>query len=218
MRDALDPLPAELGSDAPIELDDVVSIGDDEYLAYGTAGTGARDAAKALVDALPHWESVSFRSSPNGAPKPFELHLVDPPLVSTITALGGSLDDVLIEDGDFRTTVHLSPSADVRRVIERVESTYAGAEMLRCVQVQRDDEAVSATGRQVRDALTDRQRSALEAAYHSGYFEWPREADGETVAASLGVAPPTFHQHLRKAERAVLDAIIGADGVGVDPE
>jgi predicted DNA binding protein len=58
--------------------------------------------------------------------------------------------------------------------------------------------------------LTERQHQALEAAFHSGFFEWPRESTGEDVAASLGVAPPTFHQHLRKAERKVFDHLLSA--------
>jgi PAS domain S-box-containing protein len=213
MRDVFDSLLSEMDDDDVVEFHDVVSVGDDEYLAYGTASAGARDAVHALVDADPQYEAVTFRSNPRGDPEPFELRLVDPPIVSTITGLGGYLDEVRIDGGDFRTTVHLSPSVDVRRVIERVEAAYPGAEMLRCVQVERDEEDVTATSRRLRDALTDRQRTALEVAYHSGYFEWPRAANGETVAASMGVAPPTFHQHLRKAEQTVFDAVIGTDGV-----
>jgi predicted DNA binding protein len=41
-------------------------------------------------------------------------------------------------------------------------------------------------------------------------FEWPREASGEDVAETIGVASPTFHQHLRKAERKVFDAVFSS--------
>ncbi len=33
------------------------------------------------------------------------------------------------------------------------------------------------------------------------------------VAASLGVSSPTFHQHLRKAERKVFDSLLGGSAV-----
>jgi predicted DNA binding protein len=56
--------------------------------------------------------------------------------------------------------------------------------------------------------LTDRQQSAFEAAYGAGFFEWPREATGEEVADSLWVAPPTFHQHLRKGQRRVFESLL----------
>ena len=216
MRDVFEPLPVEMEPEAAIDLETFVSVGDDRYLAYGTVTEGARDAVHAFVDALEHWRAVSFQSRRDGEPESFELQLDDPPMMSTIANLGGYLDGLLIEGGDFRTTVHLSPSVDVRRVIERVESAYPGAEMLRCVQVPRERSDVSSTRRRLADALTARQQSALEAAYHAGYFEWPRDADGEAVAASLGVAPPTFHQHLRKAQAAVFDAVVGADGAVVD--
>lgn len=52
--------------------------------------------------------------------------------------------------------------------------------------------------------LTDRQQSALEAALCSGLFEWPRE----DVAASLGIAPATSHQHLRTAQRQVFESLL----------
>ncbi|MFC7046301.1 helix-turn-helix domain-containing protein [Halobacteriaceae archaeon GCM10025711] len=59
--------------------------------------------------------------------------------------------------------------------------------------------------------LTDRQRAALEAAYFSGYFDWPRGSTAEEIADSLGISSPTFHQHFRKAERKLLESIL-ADG------
>jgi predicted DNA binding protein len=56
--------------------------------------------------------------------------------------------------------------------------------------------------------LTDRQREVLTVAYHSGFFEWPRASTGEEVADRIGVAPPTFHKHVRTAERKLLAALL----------
>jgi len=58
-----------------------------------------------------------------------------------------------------------------------------------------------------RDRLTDRQVAALRTAHELGYFERPRGATGEEVARRLGVAPSTFTEHLRRAQRKVLDAV-----------
>ncbi|WP_431358867.1 helix-turn-helix domain-containing protein [Halovenus amylolytica] len=55
--------------------------------------------------------------------------------------------------------------------------------------------------------LTDRQRTCLETAVYSGYFEWPRDASAEDVAKSIGVSPPTFHEHLRKAQKDVFSSL-----------
>ena len=112
----------------------------------------------------------------------------------------------------YRLTVHLAPSADVRRIIEAVEAAYPGAELLRRRQIDRARDDIQRLQRRLVADLTDRQQTALEAAYHGGHFEWPRAATGEAIAESMGVAPPTFHQHLRKAERKVFDALFSAPG------
>jgi len=39
----------------------------------------------------------------------------------------------------------------------------------------------------------------VECALEGGYFEWPRDADSEAVAAELGVSRATFLKYFRKA-------------------
>jgi len=51
--------------------------------------------------------------------------------------------------------------------------------------------------------LTERQRTVLDAALELGYYENPRQATHEDVAAELGVAPSTVGEHLRKIESRV---------------
>lgn len=56
--------------------------------------------------------------------------------------------------------------------------------------------------------LSTRQRGALEAALDLGYYEVPREASHEDVADTLGCAPSTAAEHLRKAESKVLRNVL----------
>ncbi|ELY84164.1 helix-turn-helix domain-containing protein [Natrinema altunense] len=56
-------------------------------------------------------------------------------------------------------------------------------------------------------ALTARQRETLRVARELGYFDVPRSAGVEDVAAELDCAPGTAAEHLRKAEAAVVDAL-----------
>lgn len=49
--------------------------------------------------------------------------------------------------------------------------------------------------------LTDKQLAALRAAYHSGYFERPRECSATEIADSLGIAHSTFLRHLRAGQK-----------------
>ncbi|QPV64865.1 helix-turn-helix domain-containing protein [Halosimplex litoreum] len=64
-------------------------------------------------------------------------------------------------------------------------------------------------GGRLLDALTSRQREVLEAAVDVGYYEAPREATHEDVAAAAGCSPATAGEHLQKVERAVFGALVG---------
>lgn len=55
--------------------------------------------------------------------------------------------------------------------------------------------------------LTDRQRTALLAAYELGYYEIPRETTTEDIAAAVGVERRTAEDHLRRAERKLVGAL-----------
>jgi hypothetical protein len=57
-------------------------------------------------------------------------------------------------------------------------------------------------------SLTDRQREVLTVAAEKGYYEVPREAGVETVAAELDCAKSTAAAHLRKAEASLVDAYL----------
>ncbi|WP_436925719.1 helix-turn-helix domain-containing protein [Halosimplex amylolyticum] len=54
------------------------------------------------------------------------------------------------------------------------------------------------------EQLTDRQREILRVAFEEGYYEVPREASTEDVAAEVGVDPSTVAEHLQRAERNLL--------------
>lgn len=56
--------------------------------------------------------------------------------------------------------------------------------------------------------LSDRQAEVVETALQGGYYEWPREADAETLAADLDISHTTFLEHLRKAERTLLETAL----------
>jgi predicted DNA binding protein len=113
-----------------------------------------------------------------------------------------------VEDGDYHMTIHLPTPVAARRIIDAVQEAYPTARLLTRREPTRSDDALGRVRRTVAEDLTDRQRAALEAAVHSGFFEWPRDASGEDVAAALGVAPSTFHQHLRAAERKVFESLL----------
>jgi len=106
-----------------------------------------------------------------------------------VVSEGGFVEELLFEDGDFDLRVYVPPSGDVSAITEAVEGTYPTAQLLAKRQFPRSHDSMSELRQSLSEELTDRQQAVLEAAYHRGYFEWPRDASGEAVADSLGIAP-----------------------------
>jgi hypothetical protein len=206
IRDVFDALGVDASPPATIRVDQTVPLGDGRFLAYGETTEEGLATLRALVDAVPHWEAVTARERDGAAG--FELRLVDPPVLSAVAALGGALETSAIEDGDYRMRVRFAPGTDVRAFLEEIRESYPGAELLKQRQVTRRTEADDGSPRDPTADLTDRQRAALQVAFHAGFFEWPRDASGEDVARVLDVAPPTFHQHLRKAQQKVFGSLL----------
>ncbi|MFC7070798.1 bacterio-opsin activator domain-containing protein [Halobaculum lipolyticum] len=187
----------------PIRFDDAVPVGDDEFVVFGRTTAAGAASLRRVVDEHPSYESLRVRSAADG--RRFELSVSELPMLSAVASHGGSLQESVVEDGDYRLRVHLSPSTDARRVLEAIRETFPDASLLKRRQVTRSGGDPSTP----QADLTERQRAALAAAYHAGYFEWPRDATAEQVAESLGIAGPTLHQHLRKAQRAVFATVFG---------
>jgi PAS domain S-box-containing protein len=195
-----------IGED-PIRIDRAVPVSDDEFLLYGTTTEATVERMRTFAESRPEWEEVTTVSeTPDGVR--FELRLSEPPVLSVVASVGGSIEEAVIEGGDYRLTIHLPQGTDVQGVLDRIQDTYPQANPLARRQVTRSDEPARRLTRAWMDELTDRQRTALEAAYFSGIFEWPRHSSGEEVAESLGVSSPTFHQHVRAAEKKIFGALL----------
>jgi predicted DNA binding protein len=59
--------------------------------------------------------------------------------------------------------------------------------------------------------LTDRQRYVASEALARGYYDWPRGINNSDLADELGISRATLHEHLRKAERKLLSAVLADD-------
>jgi hypothetical protein len=58
------------------------------------------------------------------------------------------------------------------------------------------------------DGLTDRQDEALRIAYERGYFEIPRRATLDDVAAELGITPSSASERLRRAQTQLVEETV----------
>ncbi|WP_266080144.1 bacterio-opsin activator domain-containing protein [Haladaptatus caseinilyticus] len=126
-------------------------------------------------------------------------------LITTLADRGATIDRAEADEEGANATVELPTGTRIRQVIEEFRKALPDARLV----AQREQDRVEPTPTEFRptldESLTDRQWSALETAYLAGYFEWPRISTGEEVASSLDVTPPTFHQHLRRAQAKMVE-------------
>lgn len=191
-----------------VTIDEAIPVTDGDYLVYGTVTRDGADLLTAAVDKLAYWEDIDIRTDGSAEAATFEARLSDPPVLKALASAGGGLVTAGIDDGSYHMTLRLPPGADVRGVIDTVQTVYPSAEMLTRRQATREAAQEPTAVSDIYAGLTDRQSAVLRAAYHAGFFEWPRTVSGEGVADSLDIAPPTFHQHLRKAEKQVFDTLV----------
>nr|WP_233563585.1 PAS domain S-box protein [Haloarcula sp. Atlit-7R] len=205
--DVFEALDIGCGTEGTISLDHVSPLSDDEYIVYGTACSDATEIVDAITDTLPYWKEVTFVNE--GSPSHFEVQLSEPPVISAVASVGGSIERAVIKDGDYEMTIHVSPSAEARTVITAVKKAYPASQMLKRHQISRSGEEAK-NAHHILEDLTERQRTLLEAAYYAGFFEVPRRVSGEEVAETFDISSPTFHQHLRKAQKSVFDCLLSS--------
>lgn len=209
IREIADAIGAGTVPETPIELERTISVDENEFLVYGTVAEDGVSEVEQLAGTVPFWESVTVVGEHVDGVR-FELRLSDPPLMSTVASLGGSVRRAAIGE-DLRLTAQFPQDTDVREVVEALQNEYDSAEAVARRQVTERDERPGRLADVWSKELTDRQRTVVETAYFAGFFEWPRATSGEEVAASLDISGPTFSQHLRAAENKIFARLVGDD-------
>ncbi|MHC1681233.1 MAG: helix-turn-helix domain-containing protein [Methanomassiliicoccales archaeon] len=95
----------------------------------------------------------------------------------------------------------LGEQAELKRFLELVRPT---AERITNMTFKR----AAYQKQDVLSALTERQREAVIAAYHHGYYDYPKRISSEELSAKLKISKGTMMEHLRKAEGRILREIL----------
>ncbi|MFD1587877.1 bacterio-opsin activator domain-containing protein [Halorientalis brevis] len=132
----------------------------------------------------------------------FEFIVTDA-FVELLADRGAVMQALTSEAGQARVTVELPAKASAREFFEFVADRYDGTDLVGYHEHDRPVETRQEFRAALEDRLTDRQQTALQSAVLSGFFEWPRPVSGDELAESMDISRPTFHQHLRAAERKV---------------
>jgi predicted DNA binding protein len=107
-------------------------------------------------------------------------------------------------DGRAHITLELPPEVDVRTVATLLRDRYTGTELVASRTRDRPATTKQEFIAEVEARLTDRQVTALQKAYLSGYYAPNRSTTGDELAESMGISRATFHQHLRAAEQKLM--------------
>ena len=119
---------------------------------------------------------------------------------------GTTLRSGIVEGGQAHITLEAPQSADVRRIIRVFDDAFASVEMIAKRERERSVQTADEFRQSVDARLTEKQCAAIEAAFASGYYDWPRETTAEELAESMGISSSTLHQHLRKGIWSLLKA------------
>ncbi len=197
------------GQSGRVEIDRLVQAGSESWLFYGSVGDIDVDEFRDRVSAVP-WIAHLHVITVGDENFTFEILVSrEFPLVTTITAYSGRIQSVRIADGDLRVIAEVPHGSDTRQLIERIQEDCPGATFVARRSTEREQPTYTDGPTLITNHLTDRQRTVLEIAVFSGYFDWPRTTTGEEIAERLSIAPPTFSQHLRTAERKVFETLFG---------
>lgn len=132
---------------------------------------------------------------------------VEDSLLSTLTEYGAVPRSMTADSGQARFIVELPYEAEARELFELVEQQYPSTELLGYHERERAVETRQEFKAALGDRFTDRQETALRTAYLGGFFDWPREIDGNELAEAMDISRPTYHQHLRSAQKKVFEEL-----------
>lgn len=206
--DDADPLVAAVrDADAALELDGLVPAGEGRTVVYLRID-GNEPAA--VAESLASTAEGAVRTVREGGEWILEWTLTGDVPLRVFVESGANVLTATTADGTASYEVEVASDADVRSLVDRVGRRFPDVRLRSKAERAEPTRVPAAASMTDGSDLTERQREALEAAYRSGYFSWPRDTTAEEVAESLDVAPSTLHSHLRKAEASVLESFFEA--------
>ncbi|MCU4719397.1 bacterio-opsin activator domain-containing protein [Halapricum hydrolyticum] len=135
-----------------------------------------------------------------------EVAVESPPFVNTLSEYGAQITTVEFDANAVKLRFRVATEQNGRAIVDELENNYETVELVAYHESDQPAQTRQGFRATVEDELTARQLTALQKAYVSGFFEWPRRSDGDQLAASMDVVPSTFYQHLRAAEKKLLTA------------
>jgi PAS domain S-box-containing protein len=189
-----------------LQLEGVIPATDGTFLYYVSVIGASPESLVELVAEAPNIDDVTVVTEHDGESL-LLFKVSGSSAVMTLIEAGARVKTARAEDGEAVFTADVALDTDANTIVDTVKRVFPESELVarreieRPVQTQRDFREI------VKGRLTDKQRTALEAAYRGGYFARPRDISGNELAESFDVSPSTFHEHLQTALRKAVGAI-----------
>ncbi|TMT86773.1 hypothetical protein E2L06_09245 [Haloterrigena sp. H1] len=132
-----------------------------------------------------------------------EFSVTESSLGSITDAHGAELREFVADSSGGRARIDVPATVEIRDIIAGIGRSGPDVSMVarRVVTTDGDSTVANHARSALLETFTDRQREVVQTAYHGGFFEWPRRANGEEIADSLNISSPAFHKHVRAVER-----------------
>jgi predicted DNA binding protein/GAF domain-containing protein len=127
--------------------------------------------------------------------------------LGAMLAYGATVRSARAADGVGTVTIRFPSTASPRDAMAVVRESFPTAELVAKRVVDVSDRSVATIRQRIADRLTDKQSTALRAAFLAGYYDYPRETTAEELAGSLDIASSTLYQHLQAAHRKLLGTV-----------
>ncbi|SER58132.1 PAS domain S-box protein [Natrinema salaciae] len=201
-------LSADAGCD--LSVDHVLPLTDEVFVYYLTVSGADPETIRDVAGDDPAVTELRLIDA-DGAESYWEVVVRGSTITELLGEYGARLHSKNVHEGVAELTVQVNPDVDLRELVGAITSAYPDTRLVSKQTVDRSVETRGDFRRTVESMMTEKQRLALEAAYHGGYFEWPtRNSDASEIADRLGIARQTFHQHLRVAQGKLLSAYFEA--------
>ena len=186
------------------DLEEFIPRADDEHGEYYSVEGGDPQVVTEMVDEHSGREAQPLtRRDDTGL---VEVIVTDDSPAMVLAEHGALPRRVTVEHGEMTLSAEVPATHDASEAIAAFSEVYDDAQLL--ARRQQSYFTPLFSHREFEDAienaLTERQREALAVAHESGYYAWPREVTCQTLADELGVAAPTFTEHLRTAEQKLI--------------
>lgn len=135
------------------------------------------------------------------------------PFLLGVILRGRAIPNRLRLHGDrFHGVVTVTEWEAFRTLADTIQEQFGRFELLGVDQVETTGEALGSgqLDRVLRNELSGDQLTVLRTAHRMGYFDVPRRASADDIAAELDIAQSTLSERLRLAEKQLFDIVFSA--------